>query len=1204
MSNPNIIILENLPKINIAENINQIFDELLIEVHSYLKLDIINPQVKIEYVSGTVVKKQEDNEVLDLGVKRYIKNNYLVIEILDTYEKFLPFILLREVYYCFVPEILKNNATIKIFINQIVENDLQSLESIKEWKPFIRNAIVNYDFLSAELDRIEKFLKLQGNEIIESASIFFFDYIRRNVHLIDDSKDDFYLNLKKEFLLKTSRSIKNDEIIETIYILIKIFYKVKSYKALLEYQHYFKEFKEKGEIQTDLSLRKFTENIKWINNFTYIAPSYQINWNSINCFVLICKLTFNPLLEKKMVDSLIENLPFFLNSRSSESNFAVEIFGYFIAPKVFYMDISNFINNLEQSGYIIKKICFSYTGHENNINFNYFKKFHQEGKLINPNNRDYNEDYEIKFKVDFGDKFYKRKVSLLEFLILNRVRYWSIAGFSFERKEKTFRNLKTDLINEILSQRALITDLKNSLEIFHESPDIKREFLRFLEKNRNFGYFYIKEFLEKIVLIINLIENLMDKQSNIKNSHEFQEYIKKNGLSQLIEDNILYNNDIIQKIVYQEILPVYFKNGEIFRNLTKKYQIFADFFKNCYDLKIFNIDAMGKIINDRTLFEKIYSTKEKKLKESYESIKLRNIKNKDIDLILDDFLFTKPPVIIPLLINTMNTTRFAKYYIILILKNSQETQNILKRIIKYFPRVIINTGIDIFTNEEIIELEIYLPNLKSYEKEYLVSVLYNLFKGTLITIRRYFWSGFFEGFSRKDYYDFEWNEFFYTGDLFKQYFLYIQKLFGKGMIKFLEESLLIQNMFWSNKNEIGGLTNQIADRISREQVSYDIHKLNNLHNFHLNLSNNVLNGTKLKINKKKEFFRNYVKSIKILPVFQHFGLAQYYLYIRPITLKEIDFKLLLTNTFQSIKYPASISSSASLLIKYIFPFRNPGNRTYINWLTKSKRNISEYCFFFVKKTYMIFHFDYNLSSKGWDFNSNHFKTYAQKILFSPNFESKISKLRECNIGNLKISKFDDPNSSNFKNLIEIYNYNSLDIKSILGTKRHDLINKIRDLVKQNLIYPYIKLKNLSLWDKIYIIFPKLGNDLIEKILKIFSFFNFGFIHKIEGSFFIYNLPKEIKFENGLFIKIYLPSTDLSDFQKVFNSLFQLLKIKKYLILYDMVDGSNLIKSIYGNLDFLKTYNPLKNLIWNNKDNKWMNHKLFGENFIPNYPNLI
>jgi len=132
----------------------------------------------------------------------------------------------------------------------------------------------------------------------------------------------------------------------------------------------------------------------------------------------------------------------------------------------------------------------------------------------------------------------------------------------------------------------------------------------------------------------------------------------------------------------------------------------------------------------------------------------------------------------------------------------------------------------------------------------------------------------------------------------------------------------------------------------------------------------------------------------------------------------------------------------------------------------------------------------------------------------------------------------------------------------------------------------------------------LNKESIEVIIKVFSYFNYCFIYEIEGEFFIYENLDVIKFENGLLIKLYLPQTEISNFQKNFDLLFQFLKIKKYLILNDMVDGEQLIKNTYGSLKFLESYNPLKNLIWNDKDKIWMNHKLFNEKFEPIYPDLI
>jgi len=66
----------------------------------------------------------------------------------------------------------------------------------------------------------------------------------------------------------------------------------------------------------------------------------------------------------------------------------------------------------------------------------------------------------------------------------------------------------------------------------------------------------------------------------------------------------------------------------------------------------------------------------------------------------------------------------------------------------------------------------------------------------------------------------------------------------------------------------------------------------------------------------------------------------------------------------------------------------------------------------------------------------------------------------------------------------------------------------------------------------------------------------------------------------------------------------LLILLDYLILNDLLDGTPLIESELGNLNFLKKYNPLKNLIWNEKDKIWMNHKLFTEKFEKIYLKLI
>ncbi len=276
---------------------------------------------------------------------------------------------------------------------------------------------------------------------------------------------------------------------------------------------------------------------------------------------------------------------------------------------------------------------------------------------------------------------------------------------------------------------------------------------------------------------------------------------------------------------------------------------------------------------------------------------------------------------------------------------------------------------------------------------------------------------------------------------------------------------------------------------------------------------------------------------------------------------------------------------------------------YINWLSKSKKIISEYCLFFVKRIYVIFHFETNLDPTGWNLEANRFKTHMQKVLFDPNFNSQISGINEYNIGDLFKSSYYGPDSPFFKNLTDIYGAKSIDIKSYLGGMKYAVIEKILNLLQNKLIVPHIKLKNLDFQDKFYIILPSVKKELIETIVKIFNFFNYCHIYDIEGEYFIKNLEDKIIFEHGLLIKLYLPSTNFSDFQPIFNKLFQFLEIKKYLILNDMVEGKNLIKATFGHINFSK-YNPLNNIKWNEKDKIWKNVKLFNENFEPQYPNLI
>jgi len=463
-------------------------------------------------------------------------------------------------------------------------------------------------------------------------------------------------------------------------------------------------------------------------------------------------------------------------------------------------------------------------------------------------------------------------------------------------------------------------------------------------------------------------------------------------------------------------------------------------------------------------------------------------------------------------------------------------------------------------------------------------------------------------FDARNFYDFEKGCYFYSEDLFNQFQSSTKKIFDEK-IEWPDYSLAnnIQKLFWPENKEMQDLVNVITYRISHQDINFNLKELNTLVNFIRNIETYFLDHIKFLEAKNRKYFKRYLKSIRFLAAFQKFGFSQYYLYFRPFFYKsptfEIDFKQLFINSFQHIKYPAYINPNPSIFIEYLFPFRNP-NKAYINWLVKSKKNVSEYCMFYKKKIYDIIHFDRNLTKIGWNYSPIRFKSYAQDILFNPKYEPELSAIREFDLSSISEPTIYGFGTKEYETLTQIYNIHSLDAKSYLGTKNYSIINNFTELLKKKLIFPYFSLKNLDFQEKVSIILPEIKQEFNEKIIKIFSFFNVCRIYEIEGEFFIFGFPQERVFENGLLIEIWFPKCELDEFFDIFELIFHYLGIKHYIILTDLVNGKTLLKSVYGNLDFLKGYNPLLNLIWNDRDKIWMNHKLFNEKFEPIYPDLI
>jgi len=142
-------------------------------------------------------------------------------------------------------------------------------------------------------------------------------------------------------------------------------------------------------------------------------------------------------------------------------------------------------------------------------------------------------------------------------------------------------------------------------------------------------------------------------------------------------------------------------------------------------------------------------------------------------------------------------------------------------------------------------------------------------------------------------------------------------------------------------------------------------------------------------------------------------------------------------------------------------------------------------------------------------------------------------------------------------------------------------------------------------DKIGILLFDVKPEHVEPLLKVFHFFNIGFAHELEGEYLLQGLPRKERIETSLYVQLYLASenTEFNALKNTLEKVFRALEIRKYLFLPDLMDDTDFLGYVFGGQDALKNYNPLANLTWSEKDNKWLPHKLFDEKGKPVYPSL-
>ncbi|TFG24499.1 MAG: hypothetical protein EU532_12510 [Promethearchaeota archaeon] len=1181
---PNINLLKNID-IDIKSNYSSLFSDIKSGFEDFLGIKSL---YNFKVVKVMFEDSNFEDVIFDYAIKEMKLNSYLKISIPAKSEKHLQFILFREILRCFIPNEFRHNNSINLIINQIVMSVLSDFIGIRDWRLLIRDNLELRRLspkglkLLNDFDKLETFFHYPGIDTYPNPIQFFFNYVnnKQNTLIREFERSCLYI-LFKDFEEKYFKLMIQNDLIETIRIIIEIFYKTKYYRSLLQYKNIFQTFKNEGIINTELSLRKFLEKMDWLKSNSLITPSYQINWNAINKALIILNISFNPLIGNYLINQILNNFPFIISPKISLQSFCSDILMYLVIPVCYLEDLMAFLKHMFEKSYSPRHFALIREEQEHYVNLNYFKEEFSEKGFINPKNKNYRKDLLVRYKSSSESKFFKPNLTFLDFLILDRIRWFSVHGIGFENRADNLKLLKSDLLNQIYYQKSNIIELKDILKKIYKSSLLKRALVSILDKFREKGFFYLKKELEQTIQNLKTLEDIIILD-DIKSIEELNNYLATNFYSQLIEYNLSFKRQSNRRFNIYDLIKIYFKSETKFVNKIEIYEICLKLLKICFDLKIFDLDIIRKIIFDEKISQTLFHTKEKKLEKIYNEYQAQDITSKIVDSVIERLLELNPPVIYPILINTIITKNFEKDYLQLIFKKSEKAYKALSGIILYFPRVLIYHVKDIFSGNTYYYVEISTPALKSKELMLFISILYNLFKDDLIYLKNHIWSGFITRFSTRDFYDFEKKEFFYTEALYVQYLAYVESLLQNNYKSISYKKFTWSDLFWLKSGDISDLVKMVNRRKSKEKIFFEFEILLELENFFSNMNPYILNKEEFTKLKDKLFFQNFIKSISFIPAFRKFNLSQFVSYCVFNDMNQVEFNSFLIENLLKIEYPACLDSTIPILSFCVLP-QNELNQSFLKPFNTPDKNIREYCGFFIKEIILLFHFQLNFTPEGLDYDSSIFKEHLQNVLFNKKYQFNTPNDIIYNFSDKENESKFRLDSPEYSDLCEIFDFKPIDIKSYIGTKKVKTVERIQNLLKKNLIFPYIKLKNLGFQENIYFFIPNLNQGSMDTLIKIFSWFNYGFIHKIEGNFYIQGVEAPLDFEYGLMMEIYFPKCELAEFKQLFDLVFEYLEIDYYLILKDFINGDILVKNLYEDPNFFDTHHPLRNVKNDGKD---------------------
>ncbi len=1156
--------------------------------------------VKFVFISNSNAPDVKENglnlnlNLMDFGIIRKVINDLKGMElheirIPETMIPFLPFILIREIYYCFIPPELSHLMVISLTLYHLSIAQLKKLRFLpKSFFNELDAAYMNQEALSlfsgeySALFLHKWFQDVPLSNDVSSNERAILQYFQLHGDKISAINDQFYDLIFKDQIRDFFKNMHgNQELIETIWALSQIFYNKKIFTSNEEYKSLFKEYKSVGKINTSLSLRKFSKNLRLIQ-YSPLSPSYFIDWSRIGIKVFYCFFQFHPSLLNSIPKKIIQHMPFYGYNYQVLNSLENRYWGFFVIPSTFVGDLKQFLiqlNKLNICSYSLKESIET----ENCLNLNYFKMNYHEflNKLIQEKLIENRFILKRKFKRNNQSDL---SLNLIEYTFLNRLNNWGPSGFSFQSYIKDAIITLQKYLNEALS--SLKSNLMN-LKLGHDgivNNKYVRSFFFSILKSVKGGFFHLKE-------IICLLKDFSESPS-------FETLIQKKGKKQkniIMELACLKNTDFLIS-----------KNLPFLSDIQDKSQIdlLFNFITSLEALNVFDVNTVIQYIRKPPIFQKFLIQKNIYLKKIQEENLSGKITIKYLTHLYEKYLKNK--VIAPFFINTLSVSHFCQYIFDAIL--SPDNFNSFNQKLTQFNKLIPRLLVSIFKNNKEKQIGGYLSVL-SNKKEWFLFFL-NYFGKDIKFYYRGISDGFFSFQTSHNFYDFGKKEFIYDASLFKELNKYVKYLLKANNITNLS-SLPKINHFQAHFPSV--YDNLMA--LNNEKLQACVLKLQkeNENKYHL-ISMDIIRELRIirenlkDILKKPFHYENLIKTLQshlqsllFFTNYKAFSLEQYYLYIRVIDTspETLDFKLLLSNTFQTVQISAAeYCPDAMFFISYLFPQDLP-NLSYLKWLLFSKKAIKECILFKTEVIHEIFNFDHNFSAGEWRINTENFRAHANLILTEKHREH-----REHHAFSLYPSNdVYPPNSEEFSALLKVHGLTPKDLSSFIFTpdkcskEQHDALSL---LLKKKLIHPYMNLKNLNLSEEIHLLILNIPKDKKNLLISIFQYFNFGFIKEISGKSYVYGDQKFTLFQ-GFFISFWIPmGTDLKDLISSFEQVLISMGIKKFMFLTDLIDVPEILPFSEKEL---KQYNPLTTLEWDSITNSYKNVKLFNEFFEKQYPSL-